>query len=41
MMPDFVRQAIDLAMAHPMGTVGCLAVAILYLNLMFSGPRVY
>jgi hypothetical protein len=38
---DYVRQAIDLAAAHPIGAVGCVAAAILYLNLMLSGPRTY
>ena len=40
-MPEYVRQAIDLALAHPMGAVGAAVVALLYLNLMFSGPRAY
>ena len=40
-MPEYVRQVIDVAAAHPMGAVGVAVVSLLYLNLMFSGPRVY
>ena len=40
-MPEYVRQAIELAAAHPMGAVGAAVVTLLYLNLMFSGPRPY
>ena len=40
-MPDYLRQAIDLAARHPMGAVGVVAMTLLYFNLMFSGPRVY
>jgi hypothetical protein len=40
-MMDYVRQAIEVAAAHPMGTVACAAAAILYLRLMLSGPRPY
>ena len=40
-MPEYVRQAMDLALAHPMGAVGAAVVTLLYLNLMCSGPRPY
>ena len=38
-MPDLVRQAVDLMLARPLGTLGCAIVAILYVQLM-AGPRV-
>ncbi len=38
-MPDLVRQALDLMLARPLGTLGCAIVAILYVQLM-AGPRV-
>ena len=40
-MPEYLRQAVDQALAHPMGAVGAAVAALLYLNLMFSGPRPY
>ena len=40
-MLEYVRQAIDWAAAHPMGSVVGAAAAILYLRLMLSGPRTY
>ena len=40
-MPDYVRLAIELAAEHPMGAVVCAVLTLAYLNLMFSGPRVY
>lgn len=40
-MPEYVREAIELALAHPMGAVGAAIVTLLYLNFMFSGPKVY
>jgi len=40
-MPDYLRQAIELAAHHPMGAVGVAMVTLLYFNLMFSGPRTY
>lgn len=39
-MPDVLRQALDLFEARPLTCVGCLIAAILYLNLMNSGPRI-
>ena len=40
-MPQYVREAIELALAHPMGAVGVAVLTLAYLNLMFSGPRLY
>ena len=40
-MPYYLKDAIELAAAHPMGAVVCAVVTLAYLNLMFSGPRVY
>ncbi|WP_293680031.1 hypothetical protein [uncultured Phenylobacterium sp.] len=37
----YLRQVIDLAVAHPVGAVATLVVTCLYFNLMFSGPRAY
>lgn len=37
----YLRQAIDLAAAHPLGAVAVAVVTLLYFNLMFSGPRAY
>jgi hypothetical protein len=40
-MPQYLRQAIEIAAEHPMGAVACAVFTLLYINLMFSGPRVY
>ncbi|HET6971318.1 MAG TPA: hypothetical protein VFH92_09345 [Phenylobacterium sp.] len=40
-MPDYVRQALTMAEAHPMGAVVAAVVVVLYLNLMMSDPRSY
>ena len=40
-MTEYLREAIELAAAHPMGAVGTMVVTLLYLNFMFSGPKVY
>jgi hypothetical protein len=40
-LPAYLRQAIELAAEHPMGAVGIAVVTLLYINLMFSGPKVY
>jgi len=38
-MPEYVRQLVTLAEAHPMGAVVCAVVVLLYLNLMTSDPH--
>ena len=40
-MTEYIRQAIDLAMEHPMGALAAAVCTLLYMNLMFSGPRTY
>ena len=40
-MLDYVRQALNLAEAHPLGAVVGAVAAILYLRLVMSGPRTY
>ena len=41
MLDYYARQAVDLAAAHPIGTVAAAVATILYLRLMMSGPRPY
>ena len=40
-MLEYLREAIELAAAHPMHAVVTAIVSMLYLNFMFSGPKVY
>lgn len=40
-MPEYVRQALVLAQAHPMGAVAVAVVVVFYLDMMLSDPRSY
>jgi hypothetical protein len=39
-MPDVLHRAIQLFEARPLTCLGCLIAAVMYLNLMTSGPRI-
>lgn len=40
MLPDFVRQGIELFEARPWTCVGAAIIVVLYLNLMLSDPHI-
>jgi hypothetical protein len=40
MMPDIVRQVIELIEARPLASVGVVIVVLLYMQLMFSDPHI-
>lgn len=39
-MPDTMRHLVDFLEARPFETLATLAVTVLYLRMMMSGPRV-
>jgi hypothetical protein len=39
-MPEFVQQAIEIFEAQPLTCVAVVIVAVLYLHLMMSDPRI-